>query len=60
MAEFNEDGLELGVSVDFDTLNRVERSRKPAEQSEQAKNLQQQKPEVRRGRPAKAAAADQV
>lgn len=55
MAEFNEDGLEIGVSVDFATLNRIERSRKPVEQAEQAKNLQQ-KPEVRRGRPAKALA----
>lgn len=54
MAEFNEDGLELGVSVDFATLNRIERSRKPFEQAEQAKNLQQQKPEPRRAKQAKA------
>lgn len=57
MSEPNEDGLIPGQSVDFETIQRVERSRKPEEQAEQAKNLQP-KPEVRRGRPAKAANAD--
>ena len=52
MAEVNEDGLTPGQPVDFATLQRIERSRAPAEQAEAAKNLQV-KPEVRRGRPAK-------
>ena len=57
MAEVNEDGLIPGQPVDFETLQRIERSRKPEQQAEAAKNLQI-KPEVRRGRPAKAANAD--
>ena len=57
MAEVNEDGLTPGQPVDFETLQRIERSRKPEQQAEAAKNLQI-KPEVRRGRPAKAANAD--
>ena len=48
----NEDGLEIGQPVDFATLQRIERTRAPAEQAEAAKNMQA-KPEVRRGRPAK-------
>ena len=52
MAEVNEDGLTPGQPVDFATLQRIERSRKPEQQAEAAKNLQI-KPEVRRGRPAK-------
>ena len=57
MAEVNEDGLIPGQEVDFATLQRIERSRKPEQQAEAAKNLQI-KPEVRRGRPAKATNAD--
>lgn len=57
MSELNEDGLTPGQPVDFETIQRVERSRKPEQQAEQARNLDT-KPEVRRGRPAKAAAAD--
>ena len=57
MSELNEDGLIPGQPVDFATLQRIERSRKPESQAEQARNLDT-KPEVRRGRPAKAAAAD--
>lgn len=57
MAEVNEDGLTPGQLVDFATLQRIERSRKPEQQAEAAKNLQI-KPEVRRGRPAKATNAD--
>ena len=57
MAEVNEDGLTPGQPVDFATLQRIERSRKPEQQAEAAKNLQI-KPEVRRGRPAKATSAD--
>ena len=57
MAEVNEDGLIPGQPVDFATLQRIERSRKPEQQAEAAKNLQI-KPEVRRGRPAKATNAD--
>lgn len=57
MSELNEDGLTPGQPVDFETIQRVERSRKPEQQAEQAKNLQV-KPEVRRGRPAKNTAAD--
>lgn len=52
MTELNKDGLVPGQEVDFATLQRIERSRAPAEQAEAAKNLQV-KPEVRRGRPAK-------
>ena len=57
MSEPNEDGLTPGQPVDFATLQRIERSRKPEQQAEAAKNLQI-KPEVRRGRPAKATNAD--
>ena len=57
MAEVNEDGLTPGQLVDFATLQRIERSRKPEQQAEAAKNLQI-KPEVRRGRPAKTTNAD--
>jgi len=57
MTELNKDGLVPGQEVDFSTLQRIERSRAPAEQAEAAKNLQI-KPEVRRGRPAKATNAD--
>jgi len=57
MTEVNEDGLIPGQPVDFETLQRIERSRKPEQQAEAAKNLQI-KPEVRRGRPAKATNAD--
>lgn len=57
MSELNEDGLTPGQPVDFETIQRIERSRKQEQQSEQAKNLQV-KPEVRRGRPAKNTAAD--
>lgn len=52
MPELNEDGLIPGQPVDFETLMKIERSRKPEEQAEAAKNLQEVKP-VRRGRPAK-------
>lgn len=55
--EKNEDGLTPGQQVDFATLQRIERSRQPEQQAEQARNLDT-KPEVRRGRQAKAAAAD--
>lgn len=57
MAEANQDGLQPGQQVDFETLQRIERSRKPEHQSEAARNLQT-KPEVRRGRPAKTTNAD--
>lgn len=59
MTDKNADGLIPGQPVDFETLQRIERSKPPIEQAEQAKNLQA-KPEVRRGRPAKATNADQV
>ena len=55
MSDTNQDGLIPGQLVDFETLMKIERSRKPEEQAEAAKNLQEPKPEVRRGRPAKAA-----
>ena len=51
MTDLNEDGLQPGQQVDFDTLQRIERSRKPEQQSEAARNLQEKQP--RRGRPAK-------
>lgn len=57
MTDLNEDGLQPGQHVDFDTLQRIERSRKPEQQAEAARNLQT-KPEVRRGRPAKTTNAD--
>ena len=57
MSELNEDGLTPGQPVDFETIQRIERSRRPDAQAEQARNLDT-KPEVRRGRPAKAATAD--
>lgn len=57
MSELNQDGLTPGQPVDFETIQRIERSRTPEQQAEQAKNLQV-KPEVRRGRPAKNTAAD--
>ena len=57
MSELNEDGLIPGQPVDFATLQRIERSRQPEQQAEQSRNLDT-KPEVRRGRPAKATAAD--
>ena len=57
MTELNKDGLIPGQEVDFATLQRIERSRKPEQQAEAAKNLQI-KPEVRRGRSAKATNAD--
>lgn len=57
MSELNEDGLHPGQEVDFETIQRVERARKPEQQAEQAQNLQA-KPEVRRGRPAKNTDAD--
>ena len=57
MTEANQDGLIPGQPVDFETLQRIERSRKPEQQAEAAKNLQI-KPEVRRGRPAKTTNAD--
>lgn len=57
MTDLNQDGLIPGQPVDFETLQRIERSRKPEQQAEAAKNLQI-KPEVRRGRPAKATNAD--
>jgi len=57
MSELNQDGLIPGQPVDFQTLMRIERSRKPEDQAKQAQNLQV-KPEVRRGRPPKAADAD--
>lgn len=50
MADLNQDGLIPGQPVDFETMMRIERSRKPEEQAEAAKNLQEPKPEVRRGR----------
>lgn len=53
MPELNEDGLIPGQPVDFETLMKIERSRKPEDQAEAAKNLQEVKPEVRRGRPRK-------
>ena len=55
--EKNEDGLTPGQQVDFATLQRIERSRQPEQQVEQARN-RDTKPEARRGRPAKATAAD--
>lgn len=55
--EKNQDGLTPGQQVDFATLQRIERSRQPDAQAERARNLDT-KPEVRRGRSAKAAAAD--
>ena len=55
--EKNQDGLTPGQQVDFATLQRIERSRQPETQAEQQRNLDA-KPEVRRGRPAKAASAD--
>ena len=55
--EKNQDGLTPGQQVDFATLQRIERSRKTDAQAEQARNLDT-KHEARRGRPAKAAAAD--
>lgn len=55
--ENNQDGLTPGQQVDFATLQRIERSRQPEKQDEQARNIDT-KPEVRRGRPAKAASAD--
>ena len=58
MTELNKDGLIPGQEVDFATLQRIERSRSPQQQAEIGKNLQQPKPEVRRGRPAKAAKED--
>lgn len=57
MTELNKDGLVPGQEVDFATIQRIERARKPEEQAEQARNLQT-KPEVRRGRPAKASNGD--
>ena len=57
MSELNEDGLTPGQPVDFETIQRIERSRKPEQQAEQSRSLDT-KPEVRRGRPAKATAAD--
>ena len=57
MTELNKDGLIPGQEVDFATLQRIERSRKPEQQAEAAKNLQI-KPEVRRGRPEKTTNAD--
>lgn len=50
MTDLNNDGLVPGQEVDFATIQRIERARKPEEQAEQARNLQA-KPEVRRGRP---------
>ena len=50
MSELNEDGLKPGQEVDFQTIQRIERARKPEDQAVQAQNLQA-KPEVRRGRP---------
>lgn len=59
MTELNKDGLIPGQPVDFATLQRIERSRKPEDQAEAAKNLDQPKQEgKRRGRPAKATDAD--
>ena len=55
--EKNQDGLTPGQQVDFATLQRIERSRQPEQQAEQSRSLDT-KPEVRRGRPAKATAAD--
>lgn len=55
--EKNQDGLTPGQQVDFATLQRIERSRQPEAQAEQSRNLET-KPEARRGRPAKATAAD--
>jgi hypothetical protein len=57
MSDLNEDGLVPGEPVDFATIQRIERAKSPAQQAEQAKNLQA-KTEVRRGRPPKAADAD--
>lgn len=57
MSDLNEDGLIPGQEVDFSTIQRIERARKPEEHAAQAQNLQP-KPEVRRGRPAKASNAD--
>jgi len=53
MSDLNQDGLVPGQPVDFQTLMRIERSRKPEDQAQQALNLQPPKPEVRRGRPPK-------
>ena len=53
MTDKNADGLIPGQPVDFETLQRIERSRKPDDLAERAKE-----PEVRRGRPAKATNAD--
>lgn len=60
MSELNQDGLVPGQDVDFATLMRIERTRTAEQQAEQARNLQQPvKQEIRRGRPPKAADANQ-
>lgn len=58
MTDVNKDGLVPGQQVDFETLMRIERARKPKQQAEFAQNLQEPKKEVRRGRPAKVTQAD--
>jgi len=59
MTDLNKDGLIPGQEVDFATLQRIQNSRTPENQAEQPKNLQS-KPEVIRGRTAKATNADSV